>query len=73
MAVEINTVYWKMYKMCTCGGVLKHKYRHTQNPSIEVHIMPNKGTFILFQSGNVIVKGKTTELKATLQKYEPVK
>lgn len=73
MAAEINTAVWKLYKVCSCGGTLKHKYRNTGNARIELHILPNRATFNVLENGRLIDTGKTTEIKTKLNKYEPAK
>lgn len=38
---------WYFYSKCTCGGILKHKFRHTNKPGLELHWYVRKDNFLI--------------------------
>lgn len=63
----INPDVWKLYKVCTCGGVLKHRYRHTGNATLELHILPTRNQFRILNNGRQTHAGNLPQLQQTLQ------
>lgn len=64
---HINPDVWKLYKVCTCGGVLKHRYRHATNTMLELHILPTRNQFRILNNGRQTHTGNLQQLQQTLQ------
>ncbi len=72
MAVEhynqlVDATRWKWYKTCTCGGVLKHKYRHAQQPLTELHLLPTRGKYRLLEGSRLIEEAALEKLSERLK------
>lgn len=64
---QIDKTQWHHYKTCSCGGTLKHKYRNATIPALELHIMPNRGKFNIFEGHFMKAGDLISKLKETLE------
>ncbi|MFN8299498.1 MAG: hypothetical protein U0T75_10350 [Chitinophagales bacterium] len=75
MAVEnynhlVDATRWKWYKTCTCGGVLKHKYRHLQQPLKELHLLPTRGKYRLLEGSRLTEEAPLEKLSERLKEID---